>query len=281
MMLTLIEQEIDAADKQLIDFVAGRVTQLRQERTAAYDTLADIRQQMVQIPKVWASEVLLEQISTTNSKLAEEVSKLVESKNIAHNLEVIQSSPLDHAGIPPLPRPPYVVLITLLGAIAGGFLGTLVILFKEHMKGEPASRTNLRKLGLPVIAEIPKRPSRKVLKDLFLRLQHEVCTDKPAIILVLTGSGPDYTLAWTKKLQDNNIKVLRLETDDFHLAKEKSAEYDLIIAASHARADSIEAKIALSSFGQSVISIRDERLEDLEYLRNFTAKRVSIIVINT
>ena len=99
-MLRLIEQELVAADRQLADFVAGRALQLRQERAAGLDTVADIRQQMVRSQSM-GFRSSLEQIATTNSKLAEEVSKLVETKNIAHNLEVIQSSPLDYL-LPPL-----------------------------------------------------------------------------------------------------------------------------------------------------------------------------------
>ncbi len=284
-MLRLIEQELAAADRQLADFVAGRGLQLRQERAAALDTVADIRQQMVQIPKVWASEVLLEQISTTNSKLAEEVSKLVETKNIAHNLEVIQSGPLDYAMTPLAPRPPHVTIISLLGLFTGAFLSTLVILFKELMQGVPASRTNLSEVGLQVTAEIAKRPSKATLKNLFLRLQYALCRQKTSVILALTGSGPDYTIKWVDSLQKAGTKALRIGENELarpnlkEWLKAEYAQYEVVIATSSARADSIEGKMLMDYFDNIAVSIRNERIHDLDYLRTIKAN-VAIIVIN-
>ncbi len=279
-MLALIERELEAANEQLAEFVKGRAMQLRQERAAGLDTLANIRQQMVQIPKAWAAEVLLEQVSATNSKLAEEVAKLVETKNIAHHLEVIQSGPLDRATVPVVPLPPHLLLITMLGLIAGGFLGTLALLFKELINGIPASRTNLYQLGLQVVATIPKQPPQKLLGNLFLRLQHAVLSKKPSIVLVLTGLGPDYTAAWAESLTAAGKKVLRIDLCAFDPTQETSASYDLTIVASCARADSIEAKIATSTFEHLIISVRDERLQDLDYLRNKAATTAIILIDN-
>ena len=284
-MLRLIDQELAAANRQLADFVAGRALQLLQERAAGLDTVADIRQQMVQIPKVWASEVLLEQISTTNSKLAEEVSKLVETKNIAHNLEVIQSGPLDRAMTPISPRPPYIALITLLGMFTGGFLSTLTVLFRELVQGVPASRANLPDIGLQAVSEIPKRPSHAALKNLFLRLQYALFTEKHPIVLALTGSGPDYTIPWAATLKQAGRNVLRLETKDLarpdlkQWLKTECSQYDAILAASSARADSIEGKMLIENFNNVAISIYNERLQDLEYLAAVKAN-ITIVVIH-
>ena len=126
--LELIHERISLSEKNLQDYLISRLNNLQQEHTLIQRHLENIYAEMALIPQKWVSEQLLSQEVETNQKIVEEIAKLVESKNISHNLDVIQSAPVDTA-IPPVhPLPPKVFLWSILGFLLGGCLGSGYVL---------------------------------------------------------------------------------------------------------------------------------------------------------
>jgi hypothetical protein len=133
--LELIHQRISLLEKSLQDYLQSRLQNLHQERALMKRHLADIHHEMAQLPQKWVSEQLLTQEVATNHLIVEEIAKLVETKNISHNLEVIQSAPVDLALPPVHPLIPKVFLVSLLGFLIGGCLGSCFALAKSLSQG--------------------------------------------------------------------------------------------------------------------------------------------------
>ena len=108
--LGLIHQQISLLEKNLQDYVQSRLQNLQQERSLIKEHLELIHLELAALPEKWVSEKLIEQEVETNKLIVEEIAKMVESKNIAHNLDVIQSAPLDHALAALHPAPPKIML---------------------------------------------------------------------------------------------------------------------------------------------------------------------------
>lgn len=132
--LELIHQRISLLEKNLQDYLQSRLNHLKQERELIKRHLETIHTEMAQLPQKWVSEQLLTQEVATNHLIVEEIAKLVETKNISHNLEVIQSAPVDVAYPSLHPIAPPVFLLGFLGFSLGGFLGACFSLGRSVIK---------------------------------------------------------------------------------------------------------------------------------------------------
>lgn len=129
--LELIHQQISLLEQTLREYIASRLENLREDRLHLQQHLQRIRQELSLLPKKWMAEQLLEQEVATNQLIVEEIAKMVESKNISHHMNLVQSAPLDRA-IPPLhPISPPLLLYMLLGAFGSGML-SLFWVFSRH-----------------------------------------------------------------------------------------------------------------------------------------------------
>src|SRR5262249_50088821 len=118
-ILELIQQNISILEKYLEDYIATRLANLEQERQIIVQHQEQLYQEIAAIPSSWVSEKMIHQHVELSEKLMAEVAKMVEAKNISTNLEVVQSTPVDYAALPIHPKPPHVVLFTVLGAFLG------------------------------------------------------------------------------------------------------------------------------------------------------------------
>lgn len=133
--LELIHQQISLLEQTLREYIASRLENLREDRLHLQQHLERIRQELALLPKKWMAEQLLEQEVATNQLIVEEIAKMVESKNIAHQMNLVQSAPLDLA-IPPLhPISPPLLLYMLFGAFGSGML-SLFWVFGRHLSRE-------------------------------------------------------------------------------------------------------------------------------------------------
>lgn len=220
--LELIHQEISLLEKNLNDYIYARLNNLRQERHIIEQHMDELHQEMAKLPTKWVSEQMIQQRLETNQFIVEEIAKLVESRNITHNLEVIQSAPIDSA-IPPIhPLPSNVILSTILGAMLGSCFSVAFLLTRAMIKGIPATKDNIKSQGQHVAGELspayrPNHPGPLRDQDLetMRRLQayfnenlfQSPSTIKPSgqLLLLIEGNGPDYAndLArlWTKQGQ--------------------------------------------------------------------------------
>jgi len=129
--LELIDQRISLLEKNLQEDLQLRLHSLQQEKILIERQLGNIHAEMAQLPQKWVSEQLLKQEVETNHLIFEEIAKLVETKNISHNLEVMQSAPLDLSLSPVHPLPPHAMLWGSLGFLMGGCLGACFVLARS------------------------------------------------------------------------------------------------------------------------------------------------------
>lgn len=138
--LELIHQHISLLEKNLQDYLQARLNNLEQERILIKRHLENIHGELAQLPQKWVSEQLLTQEVKTSQMIVEEIAKLVETKNISHNLEILQSAPVDLAFSPVHPIPPKLTTYTILGALLGILLGGCFVLAKSFDKEPPPKK---------------------------------------------------------------------------------------------------------------------------------------------
>jgi len=142
-MLGLVQQQTSILEEHLSDTIENQIQNLEQEKEIISQHKESLQLEMAKLPKEWIEEKLINQQLKMNEHMMEEITKLVESKNIAHHLEVIQSAPVDFA-IPNIhPRSPRLFLFMILGAILGAFLSSITILSRAILQGIPVSKENL------------------------------------------------------------------------------------------------------------------------------------------
>jgi len=208
--LELIHQRISLLEENLRDYVQSRFENLEQEKEVINQHLEEINEEMAFLPKRRVHEQLIEQQLEVNMMMVQEIAKMVEGKNISHNLEVIQSAPIDKV-IPPIhPKKPGLFFYTLFGSFFGGLLGSVFVVGRALAKGLPVSVTMLRSNGQNVAGSFsedydPK--SSDPIKDVdlqtlrrlysFFENWSEIGEEKKKnvgkLLLLIEGHGPDYS----------------------------------------------------------------------------------------
>lgn len=219
--LELIHQRISLLEKNLQDYLNSRLSNLEQERVLVSKHLENISYEMAKLPRKWVSEQLLSQEVATNHLIVEEIAKLVETKNISHNLEVLQSAPVDLALPPVHPLPPKTFLLTLLGALVGMSLGSCFALATALSKGLPLSEAHLKQLGCHVSGSLSSIASAEQATqediETLRRLQHYFEEDKETelaeLILMIEGKGPHYTPLLAYLISKKGNRVLVIDVD--------------------------------------------------------------------
>lgn len=224
--LELIHQRISLLEKNLQDYLQSRLHNLHQERELIKRHLENIHIEMAQLPQKWVSEQLLTQEVETNHLIVEEIAKLVETKNISHNLEVIQSAPVDLALPPVHPITPKIILLTILGFFGGGFLCSCFVLAKSFSQGLRISPQYLEQMGCHVSGFlIPPLSSRnkplqgtnlKTLRRLQgyfeqARMDHLESSSAGKLFLLIEGKGPHYAPFLAELLAKRGLRVITLD----------------------------------------------------------------------
>jgi len=150
-MLELVQEKISVLEKHIHDFIEAQIVSLRQQKELALDTMNEINQNMASLPDKWLSEQLMKQNVNLNKAIVEELTRLVENKNISHNLELIQSAPLDSAWTKTLPKRPRLVLMAIIGASLGAFFSSAYVILRQLDKGVLATPDNLRSFDQTVL----------------------------------------------------------------------------------------------------------------------------------
>lgn len=224
--LELIHQRISLLEKNLQDYLQSRLHNLQQERALIKLHLENIHLEMAQLPQKWVSEQLLTQEVTTNHLIVEEIAKLVETKNISHNLEVIQSAPVDLALPPVHPQSPKIFLLAILGFLVGGFLCSFFVLAKSLSQGLRVSPHYLEQMGWH-IAGFLTSPLRlkgslqennlETLRRLQIyfdqaRLENygAPLSDAP-LLLLIEGNGPHFAPFYADLLAKRGCRVITLD----------------------------------------------------------------------
>lgn len=220
--LGLIQEKISILEKQLSDYISTRFKDLKQERLIIEQHQKELKKEMASLPNKWVAEKLIEQQMETNQKMVEEVSRLVESKNITSNLETIQSAPRDKA-IPPLhPKSPRLLFHIILGSIMGAIFSVTFLVLQSAVKGFRASESNLSLAGQHVsgaFSLVRKNSGKEDILDSDLetlrRITAFLCSGERASaggqsVLLISGAGFDFSRLLADLMSKKGLKILRL-----------------------------------------------------------------------
>ncbi len=229
--LELIHQRISLLEKNLQDYLQTRLYNLHQERDLIKRHLENIHAEMAQLPQKWVSEQLLTQEVTTNHLIVEEIARLVETKNISHNLEILQSTPVDLALSPVHPVNPKLFMLTFLGFVLGGFIGSCQALASTFNRGLPASGSLLEQkkchfsgnLSLPISFDGKNISggNLETLRRLQLTFEKAAEVNGKKLLLLLEGDGPHYAPLLAELFNKRGRRVVILDIN-FHHSYEKS-----------------------------------------------------------
>lgn len=217
--LDLSHQQIYVLKKQLADYLNTRLENLAQEKRMIKDHQIELSLRMAKLPSRWASEKIVSQHLATHQKFLENLSSMVESKNIAKNLEMIQSLPLDGALPSVNPNHPKAVIWAILGALCG-FLGSIgFIVGKSLVKGVAASPENLALADLNCSGFVSSSTEDKTpyLDSDLNTLRHALAFFEQRLhqptakkILLLLGKGPDCSLSLINLIAKKGEKTLEM-----------------------------------------------------------------------
>jgi hypothetical protein len=157
----------------------------------------------------------------------EEVTKLVESRNISSNIEVVQSTPVDIATPPLQPKSPYIILFGVLGAFLGAFLPVAWSMLRSITNGMPVTIDNLKLSRLNVAGSLSKtylrNSSKPLLDDDLATLRHTTSFLQQSsqhatgnITLLLNSGQQDYSMDLATLLSKKGLKVLRISLSFDH-----------------------------------------------------------------
>lgn len=231
---SLVQEEQAIMESQLKDYLAAAIENLTQEQALLTQNFAEIRSELSTLPQKRTREQLIEHQMTINKTLVEEISKLVESKNVSNNLEQFQSAPLDVAYPPLHPKSPRLLLLTILGAIVGAFLGLTWVLAVSVIEGIEMSVERLQAAGLHVSGKISRQWRGGLdgdpLLDADLDTLRRVITfaissfrveGKGKALLLIEGKGVDYALPLSELMVRKGVRVVLVKV---RLSEPKASE---------------------------------------------------------
>lgn len=224
--LGLVHQRISILEKHLDDYITTRLSNLKQERSLIHENQLQLQTEMAKLPNKWVAERLIDQQMNMNQMMVEELSKMVESKNISTNLEMVLSGPIDYAQPPILPKSPRLVLYVILGVLVGSFLSVTYYIVRSVIDGIQASPENLELVNQHVSGFMSNQANntptnlytdkdletlRKVISYLAPgEGSHETRAVRPQSLVLIQGEGPDYSLNLAELMTKKGFKVALL-----------------------------------------------------------------------
>jgi uncharacterized protein involved in exopolysaccharide biosynthesis len=129
--LGLVQQQISLLENNLSEYIVSRIKNLKAESEIIEQHKTSLMDQMSALPSKWVSEKLINLQIEMNQKMVEEISKLVETKNISNNLEIIQSTVIDSAIAPIHPKPAKIFFFAILGSMIGLLLSSSFVILRD------------------------------------------------------------------------------------------------------------------------------------------------------
>jgi uncharacterized protein involved in exopolysaccharide biosynthesis len=152
--LELLHREVSTLESNFMDQIKSKISELGQDKIIIEAHQKELKENMSQIPKRWISGKMIDYQMDLNKKMVEEITKLVESKNIELNLEVVQSTPIDQAIVETLPRSPRIILFSLLGGIGGALISIGIIIGQAIIAGIPLHQGSLKQTRCHVAGKL-------------------------------------------------------------------------------------------------------------------------------
>lgn len=266
MQLELIHQKISVLDKHLSDYIQNRIQHFKREKTSIEGQQLAIKNEMEKMPNKWASEKLIDLHLEMSQKMIEELSKLVESKNISTHLDVTQSAPLDKA-LPPIhPQNPNLIFFAFLGGTVGFLFSSAFVFMRSTYRGAPATQNSLMAHGAIVAGDLSDRNRSDTLATLAAYLENQ----QGKTLLLMVSDGLDYQDEFADFLAKRGAKIVINKRDGI-LDQEVDPlkhEYDWMIASTTLPPCGGQGKLLMNTFDCAVITITDETVQDVLPLIN-------------
>ena len=233
--LELIQQTISVLEQQLTDYIHNRMGNLSQEKGAIEQQQQLLQKEMAKLPTKWAAEKLIDQHLEMSKKMIEKITEAVETKNISSHIDISQSAPLDES-LPPIhPASSKLLLVFILGSLAGGFILSFGSIGKSIFNGVRASPENLALYGQKVAGTLQKpfplensRPifdhDLETLRRLVSYLSKSPTENKEdGSILLLTGNGMDFSKTFAELLAKSGFKTLLIDLSFDDLTQQEAS----------------------------------------------------------
>lgn len=211
--LGFLHRQISFLEHQIKDLIQSKITSLEQERELYQEQIQNLGDQLATYPEKWVRDELLKQAMQIQQMQAQEITRIVENKNITSNLELIQSSPLDEAFPPPLPLMPMTPLYAFLGGFLGFLLGICSILAQFLFKGIPLTPGNVELQNQKVLGRLqePERSFNAFLdsdletfRAILIQMRHS---------LLIAGSNTSWAKTFATYARQTGQKVLFIDLD--------------------------------------------------------------------
>jgi hypothetical protein len=202
-----LQQRIALEEKHLNDYLTTSIDLLGVEQQSILQQQEELQIELAKRPQQWVTEKLVELHLEANGTVMQQLGGLIESKNIADNLETTLSAPFDRAAIPLHPNPPHLWLFILVGAFAGAFLTFCWILIKTVSKGIFATGENLALSGQNVAGNMTSFDNER---STLRRLIAQLCpgAESKGSMLLMVGKGRDYASSLAELLVKRGQRVL-------------------------------------------------------------------------
>lgn len=220
-ILELLNQEIALLDQQVTDRIIQKKRALQAERKLIENRLEEIKGELTMIPDQWLKENKLQFSSEMNMKMLEGLVQLVESKNIEHHLNQIQSKPVDEAYTDMYPVSPHIRIFTLIGGIIGCVVGFVFVISLDFSRGFPLTLKNLKLQQRTVCGRFKRcflKDGLQHVSDDNLQVLRELSRQLPncnggIVAALITGGESHYSRPFAELLTIEGKKVLHLDLD--------------------------------------------------------------------
>lgn len=298
--LGFLHRQISFQEHQIKELIQSKLDALEQENQLYQEQIQNLGDQLASYPEKWVRDEMLKAEMQLQQMQAQEITRIVENKNITSNLELVQSSPLDHSYPPLLPIYPLTPVFALLGAFLGFLVGVCVVLAKIFTHGIPATCRNLKLQGQKVLGVLS---GKSTLLDSDLETFRSIFVEMGnARSLLIVGKPFDF-VSYVRKTEkrvlfiDLNFNTPFSDTGIFNflingiepkiendvisfggttrsylelLAKPQFAkwlntlEYDLIVASIPISPSSPAVDYLSTLFDRCLLRVEEETLEELE-----------------
>lgn len=217
-VFVLYQQSILLLEKQLRDYTESRIHNLEKEKELISEHLKSIQKEMANVPKTWVADILVQYQVDSAKLFGRQISQMVESKNIAMNLELTKSHPVDLAFAANTPKPPALFIYGLIGLLLGGSLSLISFVCYEGFMGLRLSMKNLQGAHKKVAGPFKLKDALNTLElsdENLLALRQvlsfaEIETPKKTLLLSM-GNYVDYSESLAKLLKKIGKKILVMD----------------------------------------------------------------------
>lgn len=161
-IMDFLKREITVINNQLNDYKRALHQSIEEENTLIKNLLINLNASIANSSEKWFEEKKLETATVVQTNVISEITKLVETQNISSNLSKSESSPLDYATVPVVPKILHIFIYTILFAVLGFILGASIITMNVIFRGVIASKDNLALLGKSILGTFLKDPTEDI-----------------------------------------------------------------------------------------------------------------------